>query len=216
MGRAGRDAVDALASPRLRARRTVAVAALALVLPLAACGQAPWAVPTSAAPAPATSAVPVAPPVSNDLSGGSTQRTLTAGAVSATVNYWSTLRMDRWTATAVKPVSLSMVTTITPNDGQKVYLQRATMTAIPANATQTFSPLDPQVDQSTVSPGYLVLAPYSYSNTFNVGAVPAEATYVTIQFDFDYLVQTTPTSTEFAKQTASDTLTVAIAAQNNG
>jgi len=201
---------------RRRTRRVIAIGVMAAVLPLAACGQAPWAVVT-AGPAPATTAAsPVPPPVSNDLSGGSTQRTLTAGAVSATVNYWSTLRMDRWTPTAVKPISLSMVTTITPNDGQKVYLQRATMTAIPANASQTFAPLDPQVDQSTVSPGYLVLDPYSYSNTFNIGAVPADATYVTIQFDFDFLVQTTPTSTEFAKQTASDTLTVAIAAQNGG
>ncbi len=147
----------------------------------------------------------------NDLSGGATERTLTAGAVSATVNYWSTLRMDRWTASAVKPVSLSMVTTITPNDGQKVYLQRATMTATPANATETFAPLDPQVDQATVSPGYLVLSPYSYSNTFNVGSVPAGATFVTVQFDFDFLVQTTPTSNEYAKQTATDTLTIAIA-----
>ncbi len=149
--------------------------------------------------------------MSNDLSGGATERTLTAGAVTATVNYWSTLRMDRWTATAVKPISLSMVTTITPNDGQKVYLQRATMTAVPGNASQSFAPLDPQVDQSTVAPGYLVLSPYSYSNTFNVGAVPEDATFVTIQFDYDFLVQTTPTSNEYAKQTASDIVTVAIA-----
>lgn len=216
MGRPGRDAVGTRTRRRLPASRAAVVVVIAMVFPLTACGRAPWAAASTSVPAPATSAVPVAPPVSNDLSGGSTRRTLTAGAVSATVNYWSTLRMDRWTPTAVKPVSLSMVTTITPNDGQKVYLQRATMTAVPANAAQTFAPLDPQVDQSTVSPGYLVLAPYSYSNTFNVGAVPPEATYVTIQFDFDYLVQTTPTSTEFAKQTASDTLTVAIAAQNAG
>lgn len=190
-------------------RGLVAAVLTAVVVPLAACGPAPWASGTT--PTPSTSATSVAPPVSNDLSGGSTQRTLTAGALTATVNYWSTLRMDRWTATAVKPISLSMVTTITPNDGQKVYLQRATMTAVPGNADQSFSPLDAQVDQSTVNPGYLVIDPYSYSNTFNIGAVPSEATFVTIQFDFDFLVQTTPTSTEYAKQTASDTVTVAIA-----
>lgn len=199
-------------------RRTIAVAAAMVlaVIPLAGCGPAPWASSSTTPPPTQTSAAPVPTPVSNDLSGGSTQRTLTAGAVSAAVNYWSTLRMDRWTPSAIKPISLSMVTTITPNDGQKVYLQRATMTAIPANAAQTFAPLDPQVDQATVSPGYLVLSPYSYSNTFNVGSVPAEATYVTVQFEYDFLVQTTPTSTEFAKQTASDTLTIAIAAQNGG
>lgn len=203
------------AAPRAQPRRVRrASAAIAIALAAAsfsACGPAPWAQDQSS-PSPTVSSSPVAPPVSNDLSGGATERTLTAGAVSATVNYWSTLRMDRWSATAVKPISLSMVTTITPNDGQKVYLQRATMTAVPGNATQSFAPLDAQVDQSTVAPGYLVLSPYSYSNTFNVGAVPDDATFVTIQFDYDFLVQTTPTSTEYAKQTASDTLTIAIAA----
>ncbi|PZU33454.1 MAG: hypothetical protein DI577_00865 [Microbacterium sp.] len=196
---------------RRLSRGWAAATATLLAAILVGCGPAPWT-QDQGSPSPTVTSSPVAPPVSNDLSGGATERTLTAGAVSATVNYWSTLRMDRWTATAVKPISLSMVTTITPNDGQKVYLQRATMTAVPGNATQSFAPLDPQVDQSTVAPGYLVLSPYSYSNTFNVGAVPADATFVTIQFDYDFLVQTTPTSTEYAKQTASDTLTVAIAA----
>lgn len=212
-----RDSTSARVPARIRrqhgrARRAVAAVALALTAAsFAACGPAPWT-QDQGSPSPTVSSSPVAPPVSNDLSGGATERTLTAGAVSATVNYWSTLRMDRWTATAVKPISLSMVTTITPNDGQKVYLQRATMTAVPGNASQSFAPLDPQIDQSTVAPGYLVLSPYSYSNTFNVGAVPDGATFVTIQFDYDFLVQTTPTSTEYAKQTASDTLTIAIAA----
>ncbi|MFX5602990.1 hypothetical protein ABTD90_20800, partial [Acinetobacter baumannii] len=62
----------------------------------------------------------------------------------------------------------------------------------------------------------LVLSPYSYSQTFNVGEVPAEATFVTLQFTYEFLLQTTPTSSEFAKQTASDTLTVAIAPSPGG
>ncbi|WP_409712613.1 hypothetical protein [Microbacterium sp.] len=182
-------------------------------LALSGCGAPPWAqgggqATASAAPSPSISVAPQ--PVRNDLSSGSTQRPLTAGAVSATVDYWSTLSMDRWTPTALKPVSLSMVTTVSPDDGQKVYLQRATMTAVPGNSAQSFAPLSAQTDQ-TDAPGYLVLAPYSYSQTFNVGEVPAEATFVTLQFTFEFLVQTTPTSNEFAKQTASDTLTVAIA-----
>lgn len=196
-------------------RRLVGVAALAVsgALALSGCGAPPWAdgggQPSASASPTATASV--APqPVRNDLSSGSTQRPLTAGAVSATVDYWSTLSMDRWTPTALKPVSLSMVTTVSPDDGQKVYLQRATMTAVPGNASQSFSPLTAQADQ-TDAPGYLVLSPYSYSQTFNVGEVPADATFVTLQFTFEFLVQTTPTSNEFAKQTASDTLTVAIA-----
>jgi hypothetical protein len=83
--------------------------------------------------------------------------------------------------------------------------------AIPGTVSETFDALPAQVDQSTVAPGYLVLDPYSYSQTFNIGAVPAEATLVTLQFTYDFLVQTTPTSSEYAKQSASDTMTIAIA-----
>lgn len=181
------------------------------VLAMAGCGPAPW--DAEGKPDPTSDIVEtLPPPVPNDLSSGSTQRELQAGAVAATVDYWSDLSMDRWLPGAVKPISISMVTTVTPDDGQKVYLQRASMLAIPSNDTETFGPLEAQADVSAVSPGYLVLSPYSYSQTFNVGPVPEESSYVTLQFTYDFLVQTTPTSGEYAKQTATDTLRVAIAA----
>ncbi|MGO2932642.1 hypothetical protein [Microbacterium sp.] len=196
---------------RFAQRGFIAVAAVAASIVFVGCGPAPWAdKPGEATPTPAAS-VTVAPPVPNDLSSGSTARELTAGAVAAQVDYWSTLSLDRWTAGAVKPISISLVTTVTPDDGQKVYLQKASMIAIPANADETFAPLEAQTDAATVAPGYLVLSPYSYSQTFNVGALDAAATYVTVQFTYDFLVQTTPTSSEYAKQTATDTVTVAIA-----
>ena len=175
---------------------------------LAGCGPAPWDPAGGSTPTATSTAVPT--PVPNDLSGGATQRQLAAGAVTATVDYWSTLSMDQWTAEAVKPVSISLITTVQPDDGQKVYLQRASMTAVPSTPTGALDALAPQADASTVSPGYLVLDPYSYSQTFNVGPVPDEATSVTLQFTYDFLVQTTPTSSEYAKQTATDTLTVAL------
>ena len=195
-----------------RFSRFAGVVAFAIIgtAALAGCGPAPWE--TDAAPSASTTPTPtvVPTPVPNDLSSGSTQRALTAGAVTATVDYWSTLSMDKWTAAAIKPVSVSMTTTVVPDDGQKVYLQRATMIAVPSSPTGALPALDPQVDGATVSPGYLVLSPYSYSQTFNVGPVPEEATSVTLQFSYDFLVQTTPTSSEYAKQTATDTLTIAL------
>jgi hypothetical protein len=197
--------------------RSVATAgALAAALALTGCGPAPWNTDAGSTPTPTEAtrtSTPVPTPVSNDLSSGSTQRSVTAGAVSATIDYWSTLSMDRWTPSALKPISVSMVTTVTPNDGQKVFLQKATMVAVPGNASMSYDALAPQTDQASVSPGYLVLDPYSYSQTFNVGDVPEGATFVTVQFTYDFLVQTTPTSTEYAKQTASDSLTIAIAGQ---
>jgi hypothetical protein len=175
---------------------------------LAGCGPAPWDPAARGTPTPTSTAVPT--PVPNDLSGGATQRELTAGPVTATIDYWSTLSMDEWTAEAIKPVSISLMTVVQPADGQKVYLQRASMTAVPSSPAGALEALEPQVDASTVSPGYLVLDPYSYSQTFNVGPVPPEATSVTLQFTYDFLVQSTPTSSDYAKQTATDTLTVAL------
>lgn len=196
----------------MKARRRqmlVAMIAVATALTLTGCGQAPWDAGASASSTPTATVVPT--PVPNDLSSGSTERELVAGAVTASVNYWSTLSMDQWTAGAVKPVSLSLITTVTPNDGKKVYLQKATMTAVPSSTAGVLDALPSQIDDATVTPGYLVLKPNSYSQTFNVGPVPEETSYVTLQFTFEFLVQSTPTSKQYAKQTATDTVTVAIA-----
>ena len=195
---------------RRAVQRGVIAAAVAASIVFVGCGPAPWTVDQpDATPSPSATAT-VAAPVPNDLSSGSTERELTAGAVAAQVDYWSTLAMDQWTPGAVKPVNISLATTVSPDDGQKVYLQKATMVAIPANADETFAPLEAQVDEATVSPGYLVLSPYVDSQTFNIGPVDETATHVTVQFTYDFLVQTTPKSSEYAKQTATDTLTVAI------
>lgn len=189
--------------------RLLILLAGAAALTLVGCGPAPW--DTSSTSGPSSSSTSVPTPVPNDLSTGATQRELVAGAVTATVDYWSTLSMDKWTEDAVKPVSLNMTTVVSPADGQKVYLQKATMIAVPSSGTATLPALEPQVDAATVSPGYLVLSPYSYSQTFNVGPLPEETAFVTLQFTYDFLVQTTPTSKEYAKQTATDSLTIAVA-----
>lgn len=201
-------------------RRWLTAAATAVVaVGLVGCGPAPWNLPGGGGgggeptPSPSQTRTAAPPPVPNDLSGGSTERQVTAGSVAGDIDYWSDLSMDRWSATALKPLSLSLTTTVTPDDGQRVYLQKATMIAVPGNAQGDLGALAPTTDQSATNPGYLVLAPYSYSQTFYVGEVPPEATFVTLRFTYDFLVQTTPTSSEYAKQTATDSLTVAIAAE---
>jgi len=196
--------------PTRRWRAVIAAAVVAASVLLAGCGPAPWDEQGDAPETPSPTAT-VIQPVPNDLSSGSTERELTAGAVTATVKYWSTLAMDQWTAAAVKPISMSLETEVTPNDGHKVYLQKAAMVAVGANATTTFPPLEAQVDSSTVAPGYLVLSPYSYSQTFDVGALDRAATWVNVRLTYDFRVQTAPSSHEYAKQTATDVLTIAIA-----
>ncbi|NHI17600.1 hypothetical protein [Microbacterium excoecariae] len=202
-------------------RHGAAIAILALAAGLSGCGSAPWAAPgQTAAPTPTAertfgqgttaaepAATPSAAPVASDLAAGSLARTLTAGAVQIDVTYWSDLAMDEWTAGSPKPLSLSLTASIDPDDGQGVYLQRASV----AVQTATGESGATAEDTATESPGYLIGAPYSYSQAFALGAVPEGTASITVSLRYELLVQTTPTSDEYAKQTATDTLTIALA-----
>ncbi len=199
-------------TPRLRVPLAFALA-LVTGAALTGCGTPPWEDGGGSASDPTATPTATAPaPVPNDLSSGSTQRELQAGAVAATIDYWSTLSMDQWTPGALKPLNMSLTTTVTPDDGKKVYLQQASVVAIPATATGQLAPLAAQTDTATVNPGYLVLSPQSYSQTFQIGAVPEEADRVILQITYDFLMQTAPDSADYAKQTATDVLTVALTA----
>lgn len=139
---------------RLASGVMLAVLGVALV----GCGTPPWEgnAPTSA-PAPEVSATPLptatVESIVNELAGGVTEHSLVAGDASLTVRYWSTLMMDKWVASANKPVSLSLQSTLGTDRGQGVYLSRVSL------STQVVGPLGPLpsppavVDQSNLTPG---------------------------------------------------------------
>ena len=54
----------------------------------------------------------------------------------------------------------------------------------------------------------MIRSPYSYSQVFQLPAVATDATSVTISLTYDVLVQTAPKSSDYARQTATDQLTV--------
>ena len=197
-----------------RLPRRLAGAALAAIVAvtLSACGAAPWDVaattsPTST-PKPTRTAITT---VVNELAAGSTKHQLTAGSIGLAVDYYSTLSMDQWTADASKPLSISMIASITGDEGQAVYLSNMTLLVSVYGPDGKLDGPPELADRATVSPGYLVKTPYSYSQTFNLPTVDPDATYVQLSLTYELLLQTTPTSTQYAKQTASDTLTIAIA-----
>jgi len=196
-----------------RARRAAAVVAIsAAALVTAGCQAPPWLDPTDAPAStpPATSTPPAA--IQNDLASGSATRTMEVGAITLTADYWSTLSMDRWTVAAQKPLTFSLRSTVTPSDGQKVYLSRVTATPVVRAADGSELPgFDPIVDQATVAPGYLVLDPYTYSQTFTLPPLDPQAASVELSMRYELLMQSTPTASDYAKQTAVDTLVIAIA-----
>lgn len=196
------------AKPRLRIAGIAGVA-LTTTLFLGGCGTAPFLADASPTPTPTSSGEITS--VQNDLSNGSTQRTLTAGNISLAVNYWSDLPMDQWTAGANKPLNMSMVATLAGDEGQRVYLSKVTVVAAVEGPSGSLTAPSSLVDQANVAPGYLVKAPYSYGQSFVLPALDAKATSLSLAITYELLLQTTPTSAEYAKQTATDLLTIAIA-----
>ena len=201
----------------MRHRATTVLASVALATAMAAtlsgCGQAPWldasmttptATPSAATPQPTIDAVV------NELAAGATERTLTAGDVTLTVKYWSTLMMDKWTADANKPLTFSVTGALGTDDGQDLALSKVTVYPSVSGPTGVLPAPAVFTDSASVSPGYTINSPYEYSQTFVLPAVDPAATSITLSFTFELLVQTTPTATTFAKATASDQVTIAI------
>ena len=195
-----------------------AAVVVASILVLSGCASMPWTVADAAtSPSPSTSASASASPsevisVINELATGSAVHQLSAGAIGVAVTYWSDLSMDQWTAGASKPLSFSMSTSLTGDGGQSVYLSQVRLVTAVTGADGPLTAPAEVSDRSTITPGYLVKDPYSYSQSFVLPALDPAATSVTFTIIYELLLQTTPTSSEYSKQTATDTLTVAIAA----
>jgi len=196
-----------------RIRLAALTMATGLALTLSACGTAPWAeLSTDAATASGTpTAKPTIAAITNDLATGSAQHTITAGDAGLTVDYSSALNMGEWTAGANKPISFTVSAALGTDDGQAVYLSKVSVipgVSGPDGALEAPAPL---IDESGLANGYFMKAPYSYGQTFVLPAVDPAATSITLSFTYELLIQTTPTSSTYAKQTASDQLVIAVA-----
>jgi hypothetical protein len=188
---------------------TVTVAA-GLLLAVSACGQAPWAELTEDATATPT-VKPTIATIKNDLATGSAQHTITAGDAVLTVNYSSSLNMGEWTAGANKPISFSASADLGTDDGQGVFLSKVSVISGVSGPDGALDAPAPMIDASDLENGYFMKAPYSYGQTFVLSAIDPAATSITLSFTYELLIQTTPTSSTYAKQTASDQLIVAVA-----
>jgi len=195
----------------MRAVRAAATAGLALAcaITLAGCGAAPFLGDPTATPKPTSSGAITS--IENDLATGSVERQLSAGNIGLAVNYWSDLPMDQWTAGANKPLNLSLSATLANDEGQRVYLSQVSVVAAVTGPGGALTAPAALADQASVSPGYQVKAPYSYSQSFVLPALDSAATSISLAITYELLLQTTPTSAEYAKQTTTDLLTIAIA-----
>lgn len=225
---------------RLGRRSLGATAALTAVLLLGGCGTPPWQVEQEASGEPGDTSSPSSPSSSsgsatapgaeesasatsdetaseaptleqivNDLASGSTRRTLTAGAASLTATYWSDLDMAGWTPDASKPVSLSLTAAV--DEDTPTYLARLHVVSIARDATGALVASLPEiVDDATVAPGYAIADPFSYSTTVLVPPLEETAASVELTVSYEILIATDADGETFAKQTATDTITIAV------
>ena len=91
--------------------------------------------------------------VVNDLKHGSVVHRLSAGDLRLKVNYWSTLRMDKWTAAANKPITFSVSAHLSPSSGESIYLSRVSMATAVSGAQGSLAPGRFFHDRANVDPG---------------------------------------------------------------
>ena len=200
-------------------QRLALLASLVAGVMLTGCGAPPWQVddpepnPTatvSASPT-ATPTPSASPKIKNDLAKGSAKSELTAGGVQLKINYWSTLNIGEWTPAATKPLSLSMNGRFADGATQDIFLNNVTVTIdVHGREGQLTAPED-LTDVASVSPGYLITAPNAYVKVFNLPGLDPQATYITLNLTYELLVQRAPKSKTYLKQSAGDTLVIALA-----
>jgi hypothetical protein len=195
-------------------RRPPRLLAALLLLPLlGACGSAPWQQEAASTASPSASATPSpasAAKVKNDLAKGSVKRQLAAGGVNLSVNYFSTLSMQQWTPEATKPLSLGVSGSFGDGSKQDIFLRTVTANIDVLGAEGPLAAPEPLADQADVAPGYLIKSPSSYSQVFTLPALPPAARSVTLNLTYELLAQSAPKSKTYLKQSASDTLVIAL------
>jgi len=199
-------------------QRLAVLASLLAAVVLTGCGEPPWQVDDpEPSPAATVSATPTptptpsaSPKIKNDLGKGSAKSELTAGGVQLKINYWSTLNIGQWTPAATKPLSLSMNGRFADGATQDIFLNNVTVTIdVHGPEGQLPAPAD-LTDVASVSPGYLITAPSAYVKVFNLPGLDPQAESITLNLTYELLVQRAPKSKTFLKQSAGDTLVIAL------
>jgi hypothetical protein len=203
----------------VKSRQRLAVLASMLAgLALTGCGTPPWQTDdVESSPTPTVSATPTptptpsaSPKIKNDLAKGSAKSDLTAGGVQLKINYWSTLNIGQWTPAATKPLSLSMNGRFADGATQDIFLNNVTVTIdVHGPEGQLPAPAD-LTDIASVSPGYLITAPNAYVKVFNLPGLDPQAESITLNLTYELLVQRAPKSKTYLKQSAGDTLVIAL------
>jgi hypothetical protein len=137
-----------------------------------------------------------------DLAKGSLVRKLDAGALSLAVNYWSDQKPETWSADKAVVLRLS------------AHLERKGVispTAVPVKISRFWVTLDDGTSVSTLVDDrgeFVITPPYSYGSALTIRPANKTATSAIMSVEFDLLIETTPTSKAYFRQTVLDTVSL--------
>jgi hypothetical protein len=134
--------------------------------------------------------------VGGGLSGGSTVHRVAVGSRSLVITYWTTRNVSTWTSSQTAPVQISA--RINGSDRERVYVTGFRATFAPAGgAARTLD---------TDTGRFVISARYSYAGAVVVPAMSSHTSSAQLQVQFDLLVETTPGSGQYYRQTAIDSV----------
>lgn len=160
---------------------------------------------TTAREAAATVAAPTTPPrPAGELDAGSVTHVLAAGNLQLVVDWWTTEQAATWTAADEKTVQLSAHLEGGDPDGDVEVLVTRFSAVLDDGATRTSITDD--------SGEFAIQPPFTYGTALSLPASPTGTAAVTVDVQFDLLVETEPDSQRYFRQTVLDSLVLPLVA----
>ena len=149
----------------------------------------------------------------NDLRKLPLKRTLNAGPLRVKVKYDSGLKLKRWYPDRSKPLRINLTAVNRNKPKQKIYLTRATANITAYDDQGQIGDAQSVKDSADVSPGYIVTSPNSYNESLSIPPLDSGSLWMTIDLSYEFVMEVdrTKEGRDFAKQVATDTITVPLA-----
>lgn len=208
-------------SARLR-QWTGGLAAIVLIAGLGACSDgtaqtqgSTWSPPSSSA-TPTTAAKPDGSEkeIRNDLAKRPLKRKLKAGPLTVDVKYDTRLSVNKWSPDRSKPLRISLTAV---NRGkkkkQKIYLTKATAHITAYDHQGQIGDARTVSDSADVNPGFIVTTPNTYNESLALPPLDTGSMWMTVDLTYELVMEVNRTkqNRDFAKEVATDTLTIPLA-----
>ena len=208
-------------TPDLRVRRWIGgLTATAVLCVLTACTDTASPVPQSSWTPPSSTRTATTEPESetkasdqkipNDLAKLPLRRTIGAGPLTVDVEYSTRLPLAEWSPERSKPLRIKLQAVNTDKRKQKIYLTKVTANVTAYDDRGQIGDTRNVTDSANINPGYIVRSPNTYNQSLSLPTVDSGSLWITVDLMYEMVLEVDKTKDgrDFAKQVATDTITV--------